>query len=225
MSFRKCRVSSLPHLNPKRFSSSNFWIGLGWKHNHNPTVFESQTEHSRKLTWGWDGKTHRHCMSFRCHHSTPITETQIETKMSYSKPNVPFWAGSSATQCNVGLCERHGVEYTLTFKGLYCSATLPVFACMTASACRSSLRLCVTRSKPPSAVSGTILGELAPTSMERLCTAVCTGEIKRLWILTEIALKGISGPMDRKSAWSSLTTLLRSTMASPFPPFLPGDIF
>ena len=31
--------------------------------------------------------------------------------------------------------------------------------------------------------------------------------------------------MDRRSAWSSLTTLLRSTMASPFPPFLPGDIF
>ena len=29
MSFRKGRVSSLPHLNPKRFSSSNFWIGLG----------------------------------------------------------------------------------------------------------------------------------------------------------------------------------------------------
>ena len=29
MSFRKLSVSSLPHLNPKRFSSSNFWIGLG----------------------------------------------------------------------------------------------------------------------------------------------------------------------------------------------------
>ena len=105
------------------------------------------------------------------------------------------------------------------------SATPPVFACMTESACRSSLRLCVTRSKPPSAASGTILGELAPTSMERLCTAVCTGEIKRLGILTEITLIGISGPMGRKSAWSSLTTLLRSTMASPFPPFLPGDMF
>ena len=105
------------------------------------------------------------------------------------------------------------------------SATPPVFACMTAFACRSSLRLCVMRSKPPSAASGTILGELAPTSMGRQCTAVCTGEIKRLWILTEIAFKGISGPMDRRSAWNSLTTLLRSTMASPFPPFLPGDMF
>ena len=146
------------------------------------------------------------------------------------KPRCPIQSqmchyGQDLQPFNGGLCESHGVGYTSTFKGLYCSAAFPVFACMTAPACRSSLRLCVMRSKPPSAVSGTILGELAPTSMERLCTAVCTGEIKRLGILTEITLIGISGPMGRKSAWSSLTTLLRSTMANPFPPFLPGDMF
>ena len=31
----------------------------------------------------------QHCMSFQCH-STPSTETQIETEMSFSEPNVSF---------------------------------------------------------------------------------------------------------------------------------------
>ena len=46
-----------------------------------------------RMRWKSRQKLHinkrQHCMSFQCH-STPSTETQIETEMSFSEPNVSF---------------------------------------------------------------------------------------------------------------------------------------
>ena len=87
---------------------------------------------------------------------------------------------------------------------------------------RSFLRLSATKSNLPLVDFGTTPGGLALMNMEKRCMGACTGRCKNTGYMWENLLSGTCGRTDLRSALSSLTTHLRSTMENPSHPFLPG---